>query len=71
MLFRVYKYDEEWCKLQSRKKSLKRLFEQCREFQYEKIVSNPDGLEAPISDDIKLVKVRTYLGAIHYTHYVL
>merc|ERR1712223_1320592 len=55
-IWRVYKYDEEWCKLQSRKKSLKRLFEQCREFQYEKIVTNPDGLEAPISDDIKLVK---------------
>jgi len=52
-LWRVYKMDEEWCKLLSRKKSLKRLFQQCKEFQEEKICQD---LDAPMPEDIKLVK---------------
>ena len=51
-LWRVYKFDEEWCKLQSRKKAVKRLFEQCRQFQGEKILADP---EAPIPEDVRVI----------------
>jgi transcription elongation factor SPT6 len=32
-LWRVYFFDEEWCKLQARKKNLRKLYEQCQTFQ--------------------------------------
>ena len=51
-IWRVYYFDEEWCKLQARKKSLKRLFEQCRDYQYDKVCGD---MEAPIPEDEKMV----------------
>ena len=57
-LWQIYKYDEEWCKLTARKKALKRLFEQCKEFQlnseeFQAIYKDPD---AQIPEDIRLVE---------------
>ena len=57
-LWQIYKYDEEWCKLTSRKKALRRLFEQCKEFQlnseeFQAIYKDPD---AQIPEDIRLVE---------------
>ena len=56
-LWQVYFADEEYCKLSSRKKSLRRLFEQCREFQmnseaFLNVYKNPD---ASIPEDIRVV----------------
>ena len=56
-LWQVYFFDEEWCKLVSRKKSLRRLFEQCREFQmnseaFLNVYKNPD---AALPEDIRVV----------------
>ena len=56
-LWQVYFFDEEWCKLVSRKKSLRRLFEQCREFQmnsevFLNVYKNPD---AAVPEDIRVV----------------
>ena len=56
-LWQVYFADEEYCKLSSRKKSLRRPFEQCREFQmnseaFLNVYKNPD---ASIPEDIRVV----------------
>ena len=56
-LWQVYFLDEEWCKLSSRKRALRRLFEQCKEFQLNSdeikaIYSDPD---ANLPEDIRLV----------------
>ena len=57
----VYKIDEEWCKLQSRKKSLKNLYEQCREFHHEKICQFDS-----IPEDYKYPSVRKFKYWITY-----
>merc|ERR1712141_918936 len=50
---RVNFYDGEYCKLQSRKKALRTLFEQCQKYQQETICAN---LDAEIPKDVRLVK---------------
>ena len=56
-LWRIYFYDGEYCKLQSRKKALRTLFEQCQKYQQETICAN---LDAEIPKDVRLVKVRYF-----------
>ena len=55
-LWRVYYFDEEWCKLVSRKKSLKKLYERCKAYQEEQIIElsreNPD---ADLPSDVRRV----------------
>ncbi len=51
-LHRVYKFDEEWTKLQSRKKNLLKLFANCKDYQEQKICAD---LEAPMPEDIRIV----------------
>ena len=52
-LWRVYSLDGEWCKLKSRKKALRTLFEQCKKYQEETICAD---LNADIPEDVRLVK---------------
>lgn len=54
-LWRVYYLDEEWCKLQSRKKSLKKLYEHCKAYQEETILAD---MAAEIPKDVRLVQGR-------------
>ena len=52
-IHRVYFLDGEWCKLQSRKKAQRDMYEQCKKYQEETICAD---LEAEIPEDIRLVK---------------
>ena len=52
-LWRVYKYDAKWCILQTRKRGLVQLFEKIRNFQLDRIMSDPD---APVPNDMRLIK---------------
>ena len=61
-LWRIYFYDGEYCKLQSRKKALRTLFEQCQKYQQETICAN---LDAEIPKDVRLVKVRYFFLPPH------
>nr|CAD7428568.1 unnamed protein product [Timema monikensis] len=52
-LWKVYKYDEKWCQLRSRKDSLINLLEKMRDYQAEQIMKDPD---APIPDNLRVMK---------------
>ncbi|XP_068086670.1 transcription elongation factor SPT6 [Anabrus simplex] len=52
-LWKVYKYDEKWCQLRTRKMALISLFEKMRDYQAEQLMKNPD---APIPDSVRVLK---------------
>ena len=51
-LWRVYKMDELWCKLQSRKRNLRKLAEKMQRYQGDTIMADP---EAPLPAGTKLI----------------
>ncbi|XP_063222520.1 transcription elongation factor SPT6 isoform X2 [Bacillus rossius redtenbacheri] len=52
-LWKVYKFDEKWCQLRSRKESLTTLFERMRDYQAEELMKNVD---APIPDHVRILR---------------
>ncbi|KAJ4440072.1 hypothetical protein ANN_08204, partial [Periplaneta americana] len=52
-LWKVYKYDEKWCQLRTRKTNLITLFEKMRDYQAEQLMKEPD---KPIPDNVRLLK---------------
>ncbi|XP_045475975.1 transcription elongation factor SPT6-like [Harmonia axyridis] len=52
-LWKVYKYDGEWCQLKERKEKLTLLFEKMRSYQLDLIMKDPD---APIPDNVRVMK---------------
>merc|ERR1712001_540796 len=53
-LWRVYHFDELWCKLQTRKRNLKLLYQNMMQYQDE--ILCPD-LSAPIPDGIRMLTI--------------
>lgn len=51
-LWKVYKYDEKWCQLRTRKNNLVSLFEKMRDFQAEQLMKN---IDAPIPDNVRVL----------------
>lgn len=51
-LWRVYHMDELWCKLQARKKNLRRLMQNMQAFQTENIMADPD---KPLPDGVRIL----------------
>ncbi|XP_071442779.1 transcription elongation factor SPT6 isoform X2 [Hetaerina americana] len=52
-LWKVYKYDEKWCQLRTRKINLLKLFEKMRNYQLDQLMKAPD---APIADNVRVMK---------------
>ncbi|CAB4018053.1 Transcription elongation factor SPT6 [Paramuricea clavata] len=52
-LWRVWEFDEKWCQLNTRKKNLKRLFEQMQTYQYNKLKEDPD---KPLDEDERILE---------------
>jgi len=52
-LWRVYKFDEKWTQLQSRKKNMMRLFNKMLEYQSEKLTKN---VEESIPENVRVLK---------------
>ncbi|XP_064461195.1 transcription elongation factor SPT6-like [Ornithodoros turicata] len=50
-LWTVYKWDEKWCQLQTRKKNLQRLFTKMQEYQCDQILQ--DDLEKPLPENLR------------------
>ncbi|KAK6637223.1 hypothetical protein RUM44_007637 [Polyplax serrata] len=51
-LWKVYKFDEKWCQLRTRKNNLVKLFEKMRDYQAEILTQN---IDAPIPDDVRIL----------------
>ena len=51
-LWLIYKWDEKWCQLQSRKANLSKLFRNMQTYQTEQIMRDPD---APLPEGIRLI----------------
>ncbi|XP_054723966.1 LOW QUALITY PROTEIN: transcription elongation factor SPT6-like [Uloborus diversus] len=49
-LWTVYKWDEKWCQLRSRKQNLQRLFERMQQYQCDVVMADPD---KPIAEDLR------------------
>ena len=52
-LWRVYKFDEKWTQLQTRKKNMMRLFEKMKTYQAEKLTQD---VEQTIPENVRLMK---------------
>lgn len=52
-LWKVYKFDEKWCQLRTRKTNLLALFEKMRDYQAEELMKDPD---KPIPDSVRVLK---------------
>jgi transcription elongation factor SPT6 len=51
-LWTIYKWDEKWCQLQSRKRNMNKLFRNMQTYQTEQIMKDPD---APLPEGIRLI----------------
>ncbi|KAF4529397.1 hypothetical protein B566_EDAN003489 [Ephemera danica] len=52
-LWKVYKFDEKWCQLKTRKTNLTRLFEKMRDYQAEELMKH---IDQPIADNVRVIK---------------
>ena len=55
-IWRIYYFDEDFCKLYNRKKSLRRHAEQLQQYMYQLAMPDRDALEAPINEDIEHIQ---------------
>lgn len=77
-LWTVYKWDEKWCQLRTRKMNLCRLFENMQQYQCDVIMEDPDkplaeGIRPLANDDIyRLSKAQTFEEVQDcYAHFML
>lgn len=52
-LWAVFKWDEKWCQLKTRKGNLSRLFKRMQDFQCDVIMKEPD---KPLADNMRIIK---------------
>ncbi|XP_065344159.1 transcription elongation factor SPT6 [Cloeon dipterum] len=51
-LWKIYKHDEKWCQLKSRKEGLARLFEKMQNYQADKLMEN---INQPLPEDVRVM----------------
>ncbi len=77
-LWRVYKYDEKWTQLQTRKRNMMRLFEKMLKYQSEKLTRNttesiPENVRVLREEDVDRLRTVQSVEELNdvYNHFIL